>query len=51
MWIYDINYPWTMKKIVERGYIDHIVEALPMDENVAKGVDRLREHVKKVCNS
>ena len=48
MWIYDINYSWTMKKIVERGYIDAIVKELPMDEKVAKGVERLREYVKKV---
>ena len=48
MWIYDINYSWTMRKIVERGYIDKIVEALPMDENVAKGVKRLRSHVDRV---
>ena len=51
MWIYDINFSWTMKKIVERGYIDKIVEALPMDEMVAKGVDRLTKHVEKICNS
>ena len=50
MWIYDINFSWTMKKIVERGYIEQIVEALPMDENVAKGVDRLRAHIKAVVN-
>lgn len=51
MWIYDINFAWTMKKIVERGYIDQIVEALPMDENVAKGVVRLYSYVKSKCNS
>ena len=50
MWVYDINFSWTMKKIVERGYIDKIVEALPMDEKVAKGVERLRQHVDKVCS-
>ncbi len=50
MWIYDINFAWTMKKIVERGYIEKIVENLPMDENVAKGVKLLREHVNKIIN-
>ena len=50
MWIYDINYAWTMRKIVERGYIERIVEALPMDENVAKGVERLRAYVEQKCN-
>ena len=45
MWIYDINFPWTMRKIVERGYIDKIVANLPMDEKIAEGVRRLMKHV------
>ena len=47
MWIYDINFSWTMQKIVERGYIDKIVSNLPMDEKIAEGVRRLRAHVEK----
>ena len=47
MWIYDINFPWTMQKIVERGYIEKIVSNLPMDERVAEGVRRLKTHVDK----
>ena len=35
----------TMQKIVERGYIEKIVNNLPMDEKVAEGVRRLRNHV------
>lgn len=51
MWIYDINFAWTMRKIVERGYIEKIVDALPIDENVLKGVERLRRHVERIYNS
>ena len=47
MWLYDINFSWTMKKIVERGYIDKIVSNLPMDEKIAEGVRRLKLHVEK----
>ena len=47
MWIYDVNFSWTMRKIVERGYIEKIVSNLPMDERVAEGVRRLRLHVEK----
>ena len=47
MWIYDINFSWTMQKIVERGYIEKIVSNLPMDEKIAEGVRRLRLHVDK----
>ena len=46
MWIYDINFAWTMKKIVERGYIEKIIENLPQDEKIAEGVKRLRDYVK-----
>ena len=51
MWIYDINFKWTMEKIVERGYIEKIVENLPMDAEVAKGVQRLRQHVEKILKA
>lgn len=47
MWIYDINFKWTMQKIVERGYIDKIVSNLPMDEQIAEGVRLLWSHVEK----
>ena len=47
MWIYDVNFSWTMKKIVERGYIEKIISNLPMDERVAEGVRRLKLHVKE----
>ena len=47
MWIYDINFSWTMRKIIERGYIDKIVENLPMDEKIAEGVRRLKLHVEE----
>ena len=51
MWVYDINFTWTMKKIVQRGYIDKIISALPIDDNVQMGIDRLLEYVEKKCNS
>ena len=47
MWIYDINFSWTMQKIVERGYIEKIVANLPMDERIAEGVRRLRRRVEE----
>ena len=45
MWIYDINFSWTMKKILERGYIEKIVQNLPHDEKIAEGVKKLRDYV------
>ena len=51
MWIYDVNFAWTMKKIVERGYIEKIVANLPNDEKVTAGVALLRRHVAEVIGA
>ncbi len=47
MWIYNVNFVWTMKKIVERGYIEKIIKNLPQDEKIAEGIHRLRNYVEK----
>ena len=51
MWIYNVNYAWTLKKISERGYIDEIIENLPRNEKnsarIDEGIKRLREYVAK----
>lgn len=39
MWIYNVNYAWTMKKIVERGYIEKIIENLPKNEKNSARID------------
>ena len=39
MWVYDVNFAWTMKKISERGYIDKIIENLPRDEKNSSRID------------
>lgn len=49
MWIYDVNFAWTMRMIVRRGYIEKIVAALPLDQNIQRGIDRVRAHVREVC--
>ena len=51
MWLYDINFSWTMKMIKRRGYIDKIVSALPMNQDAEKlqtGLERLMRHVESV---
>ena len=51
MWIYDVNFAWTLLRIRERGYIDKIIEHLPEEPQVALGVRRLQEYVIKKCNT
>ena len=39
MWIYNVNYAWTMKKIVERGFIEKIIENLPKNKKNSARID------------
>lgn len=50
IWVYDINFSWTMKRIVEAGYIDRIIECIMPNEEILPGLIRLQEYVKKKCN-
>lgn len=45
MWIYDVNFSWTMQRIVERGYIDKIINNLPQDKKMQIGFAKLRTYV------
>lgn len=51
MWIYNVNYAWTLKKIVERGFIEKIIENLPRNEKnsarIDEGIIKLREFVEE----
>lgn len=47
LWMYDINFGWTMRQIMERGYADEIIKYLPEGEATAKGARRLRAYMGK----
>ena len=49
MWIYDINFMWTLRRIVERGYVDAFIESLPAQAGIAEGVARLRAYIERLC--
>ena len=49
MWIYDINFAWTLHRIVRRGYIDAFTENLPQQEGIAEGVARMRTYIEQRC--
>ena len=49
LWVYDINFSWTLREIVKRGYIDLIIRYLPEQPGIAAGVARLRTYVEKKC--
>ncbi len=47
LWLYDINYNWTMREIVKRGYVEKIIGYLPEQAELAPGVARLRAYIKE----
>ena len=49
MWAYDVNYSWTLRKIVERGYLEKIIACLPPGEAMERGIRRLRAYVAQKC--
>ena len=49
LWIYDINFAWTLRRIVERGYLERFIESIPSQEGVAEGVARLRAYIDRCC--
>ncbi len=53
MWVYDINFAWTLKKVVEKGYVDKVVAHLPVQEQpgLQPGFDRLYKYIEEKCNT
>ena len=49
LWVYDINFAWTMRKIVERGYIDRVIHALPHGRELTIGFQKLKSYVAQKC--
>ena len=47
MWVYDVNYAWTLQRIVERGYVDLLIQNLPQGEKVEQGVLRLKAYIEE----
>ncbi len=47
-WLYDINYTHTLKKIIERGYVDMIYKALPETEQMEKVKTIINQYIKEV---
>lgn len=49
MWVYDVNFSWTLQRIVDRGYVDRIIACLPQDAKMQEGVRRLQAYIKAKC--
>ncbi len=49
MWVYDVNFSWTLRRIRERGYIRDIIAHLPETPRLELGVRRLLTYVEEKC--
>lgn len=49
LWVYDINFSWTLREIVKRGYVDRIIHYLPEQPGIDEGVAKLRAYIEKKC--
>ena len=48
LWIYDINFRWTLERILEAGYVDDIIASLePKNDRMDAGIRRLRDYIEK----
>lgn len=47
MWIYDINFAWSLRQILKENYVEDIIGKLPQDEKMKLGFDRLRSYIKE----
>ncbi|MGM9569559.1 MAG: metal-dependent phosphohydrolase, partial [Phascolarctobacterium sp.] len=45
VWVYDLYYPWTKQKIVEKGYLERVIATLPRDAEVEQAVERLKSFI------
>lgn len=45
MWIYDVNFSWTLQKIVDADYIRRILACLPQTDLLAEGNKKLSSYV------
>lgn len=44
-WIYDINYSWTLEKIVEQNYIEQIFQYLPPTKDIQQIKIKLNHYI------
>lgn len=49
LWIYDINFAWTLQNICERGYIEKIIACLPDERAILEGKEQFFAYVEKKC--
>ena len=47
LWIYDLNYSWTLQQILQENYIEEIIKSLPQTNDMQQGFYILDKYIKK----
>ncbi len=45
-WVFDLNFPLTISRVVEGRYLEKLMDALPQDDDVQK----VRDHLGRYLN-
>jgi len=44
-WVFDVNFPQTLSRIKEKGYLEKLISYLPKTEEIAKVADQVLKYV------
>lgn len=47
MWVYDINFAWSLEQIIKQNYVEDIIAKLPQDDKMQLGFARLRKYIQE----
>lgn len=49
-WVYDLNFPQSLEKIIKRGYIKQLFEALPKTDQTEAAKQAIREYIAEILD-
>lgn len=44
-WIYDVNFPWTLRQIIQHGYIERLFDALAASPPLVEIRAKMEQHL------
>lgn len=45
MWVYDLNFAWTLEKVMEQGYVKMVMDSLPKTPEIEEGIKRMENYI------
>jgi hypothetical protein len=47
LWIYNIYFAWTIREVIARGHVEHILSCLPKTDITRQGIEKLEVYMLK----